>query len=433
VPATVIVGAQWGDEGKGKIVDLLAQHSDVVCRYNGGPNAGHTILVGDETYKLRHLPAGILSGKDCVIGAGCVVDPGSLCEELDDLERRGFSTERLHLSGNAHLVMPWHLAIDQASERRLGKLRIGTTRRGIGPTYADKAYRLGIRVQDLLDPKILRQKIEVALAEKNLWLVQVYGADPVELEALARLSEQYAQRLRPYIADTSLLVDQALRDGKRVLFEGAHGTLLDIDHGTYPFVTSSPTVAGGATTGIGIGPTRIDSVLGVAKAYLTRVGEGPFPTEIEGPDQARMRELGGEYGTVTGRERRCGWLDLVGLRYAARLSGFTALALTKLDVLSAFRELPVCVRYRLPSGEETVDFPAHQSDFHAAEPVYEVLPGWEEPIGDVEELADLPEAARRYVAFVEQELDVPVTLVGTGAERERVLTGSGGVAASLAH
>jgi adenylosuccinate synthase len=433
VPATVIVGAQWGDEGKGKIVDLLAQHSDVVCRYNGGPNAGHTILVGNETYKLRHLPAGILSGKECVIGAGCVVDPGSLCKELDDLERRGFSTERLLLSGNAHLVMPWHLAIDQASERRLGKLKIGTTRRGIGPTYADKAYRLGIRVQDLLDPKILRQKIEVALAEKNLWLERVYGVDPVELDELAARSEEHAQRLRPYIADTSLLVDEALRAGKHVLLEGAHGTLLDIDHGTYPFVTSSPTVAGGATTGIGIGPTRIDSVLGVAKAYLTRVGEGPFPTEIEGPDQERVRELGGEYGTVTGRERRCGWLDLVGLRYAARLSGFTALALTKLDVLSAFAELPVCVRYRLPGGEETADFPAHQSDFHGAEPVYELLPGWEEPIGDVEELDDLPEAARRYVAFVERELGVPVTLVGTGAERERVLSGSGGIAASLAH
>jgi len=428
----VIVGAQWGDEGKGKIVDLLAQHSDVVCRYNGGPNAGHTILVGDETYKLRHLPAGILSGKECVIGAGCVVDPGSLCEELDDLERRGFSTGLLRLSGNAHLVMPWHLAIDQASERRLGKLKIGTTRRGIGPTYADKAYRLGIRVQDLLDPKILRQKIEVALAEKNLWLERVYGVRRFELDELALRSEEFAQRLRPYIADTSLLVDRALRDGKRVLFEGAHGTLLDIDHGTYPFVTSSPTIAGGATTGIGIGPTRIDSVLGVAKAYVTRVGEGPFTTEIEGADQEHVRELGGEYGTVTGRERRCGWLDLVGLRYAARLNGFTSLALTKLDVLSSFSELPVCVRYRLPSGDETPDFPAHQSDFHQAEPVYEVLPGWDEPIGDAAELADLPAAARRYVAFVEQELDVPVTLVGTGAERERVLSGSGGVAASLA-
>jgi adenylosuccinate synthase len=432
VPATVIVGAQWGDEGKGKIVDLLALRSDLVCRYNGGPNAGHTIEIDGETYKLRHLPAGILSGKECVIAAGCVVDPGSLCEELDELEARGFPTDGVRLSGNAHLVMPWHLAIDQASERRLGKLRIGTTRRGIGPTYADKAYRLGIRVQDLLDPKILRQKIEVALAEKNVWLERVYGLAPVELAELATRSEAYARRLRPYVADTSLLVDRALRDGKQVLFEGAHGTLLDIDHGTYPFVTSSPSIAGGATTGVGIGPTRIDAVLGVAKAYVTRVGEGPFPTEIEGPEQARVRELGAEFGTVTGRERRCGWLDLVGLRYAARLSGFTALALTKLDVLSAFAEIPVCVRYRLRDGSETADFPAHQSDFHQASPIYEVLPGWQEPIDGAEELDDLPDAARRYVDFVERRLEVPVTLVGTGASRKRVLVGAGGVEASLA-
>jgi adenylosuccinate synthase len=317
--------------------------------------------------------------------------------------------------------MPWHLTIDRGSERRLGKLKIGTTRRGIGPTYADKAYRLGIRVQDLLDPKILRQKIEVALAEKNDWLVRVYGAEPIELEELAERYESYAQRLRPYIADTSLLVDQALRRGRSVLFEGAHATLLDLDHGTYPFVTSSSTLAGGAATGIGIGPTRIDSVLGVAKAYVTRVGAGPFPTEIEGPDGARLRELGGEYGTVTGRSRRCGWLDLVALRYAARLNGFTSLALTKLDVLSAFAELPVCVRYRLRDGTHREEFPAHQSDFHHCKPGYEVLPGWGEPIGDVESFADLPDAARRYVEFVESELDVEVTLVGIGADRESVL------------
>jgi adenylosuccinate synthase len=313
--------------------------------------------------------------------------------------------------------MPWHLAIDQAGERRLGKLQIGTTRRGIGPTYADKAYRLGIRLQDLFDPKILRQKIEVALAEKNVWLERVYGVDPIELEELAGRYEGYARRLRPYLADTSLLVDRALRDGKRVLLEGAHGTLLDIDHGTYPFVTSSPTVAGGATTGIGIGPTRIDAVIGVTKAYVTRVGAGPFPTEIEGPDQERVRELGGEFGTVTGRERRCGWLDLVGLRYAVRLNGITSLALTKLDVLSAFGELPVCTQYELPDGTTTKEFPAHQSDFHHCRPVYETLPGWGEPLdGD-----ELPDAARRYVEFVEQELDVEVCLVGTGAEREQVL------------
>jgi adenylosuccinate synthase len=319
------------------------------------------------------------------------------------------------------VIMPWHVAIDGAGERRLGKLAIGTTKRGIGPTYADKAFRLGIRIQDLFDPKILRQKLEVALAEKNVWLERVYGAAPLELEELAGRYESYAQRLRPYITDTSLLVDRALRDGKAVLLEGAHATLLDLDHGTYPFVTSSSTIAGGAPTGIGIGPTRIDEVIGVAKAYVTRVGEGPFPTEIEGPGQERLRDLGGEVGTVTGRNRRCGWLDLVGLRYAVRVNGITSLALTKLDVLSAFAELPVCVRYRLRDGTETDEFPAHQSDFHHCAPVYETLPGWQEPLGGLTDAGDLPSAARGYVDFIEERLEVPVTLVGTGRERERVL------------
>jgi adenylosuccinate synthase len=426
VPATVIVGAQWGDEGKGKIVDLLAQHADVVCRYQGGPNAGHTIIVDGETFKFRQMPSGILSGKQCVIGAGCVVDPEVLIEELDDLAARGIETEGLvHLSGNAHLILPWHVALDQASERRLGKLQIGTTRRGIGPTYADKAARLGIRVQDLLDPKILREKIEVALAEKNLWLERVYGVEPLELEEVASPLERFAQRLRPYVADTSLLVDRALDDGQFVLFEGAQATLLDLDHGTYPFVTSSNPVAGYASVGMGIGPTRIDAVVGVSKAYVTRVGEGPFPTEIEGPDQERVRELGGEFGTVTGRERRCGWLDLVALRYAVRVNGITSLALTKLDVLSAFDELPVCVAYRLPDATETRDFPAHQSDFHHAAPVYETLAGWAEPLDEVGSVEALPEAARAYVGFVERELGVEVSLIGTGAEREAVLATRG--------
>jgi adenylosuccinate synthase len=425
VPATVIVGAQWGDEGKGKIVDLLAEHCDLVCRYNGGPNAGHTIVADGETYKLKHIPSGILQGKECVIGAGCVVDPQVLIEELDDLESRGVSTELVRLSGNAHLVMPWHRSIDSASERRLGKLQIGTTKRGIGPTYADKAYRLGIRVQDLLDRKILRQKIEVALAEKNVWLKRVYSEEPVEPEGLVERYESFADRLGPMIADTSLLVDRALRDGRHVLLDGAHGTLLDLDHGTYPFVTSSPTVAGGAAVGTGIGPTRIDAVIGVAKAYVTRVGEGPFPSEIEGPDQERLRELGGEFGTVTGRDRRCGWLDLVALRYAARLNGFTSLALTKLDVLSAFAELPVCVRYRLRDGSETEDFPAHQSDFHHCEPVYETLPGWQEPLHELTDVAELPAAARSYVELIEDRLGVDVCLIGTGRERERVLSARG--------
>ncbi len=421
MPATVVVGAQWGDEGKGKIVDLLAQHADLVCRYQGGPNAGHTIVVGDETFKIRATPSGVISGKLSVIGAGCVVDPEVLIGELDDLEARGIDTSVIVLSGNAHLIMPWHIAIDRASERRLGKLQIGTTRRGIGPCYSDKASRIGIRVQDVLDPKILRQKIEVALAEKNVWLERVYEVEGFDLDEVATRYESYAKRLRPIVGDASLIVDQALREGKDVLFEGAQATLLDLDHGTYPFVTSSNPIASGAATGIGIGPTRIDRVLGVTKAYVTRVGEGPFPSEIDGPDQKRLRDLGGEFGTVTGRERRCGWLDLVALRYAVRLNGMTSLALTKLDVLSAFAELPVCVAYRLRDGSETPHFPAHQSDFHHARPVWKTLPGWTEALDDASNRDELPVEARRYVEFVEKELGIPVELVGVGAARERVL------------
>ena len=369
MPATVIVGAQWGDEGKGKIVDLLAQHSDLVCRYQGGPNAGHTIVLGDETFKIRQIPTGRAAGQDVADRRRAAWSTRRCSSRRSTTSRRAASrsTGVVLLSGDAHVIMPWHVAIDQASERRLGKLQIGTTRRGIGPCYADKALRIGIRVQDLLDPKILRQKIEVALAEKNLWLERVYGEQPLELEELAERLEGYAQRIRPFVADTSLLVDRALKDGQSVLLEGAQGTLLDVDHGTYPFVTSSNTVAANAATGVGIGPNRIDRVIGVAKAYVTRVGEGPFPTEIDGPDHDRVREIGHEYGTVTGRNRRCGWLDLVALRYAVRVNGIDRLALTKLDVLSHFAELPVCTRYRLRDGEETEDFPAHQSDFHAAD------------------------------------------------------------------
>ena len=372
MPATVIVGAQWGDEGKGKIVDLLALDSDFVCRYQGGPNAGphdrrRRRDVQDPADPERRPAREDL--RDRRRAASSI--PRSFWRRWTSSSRAGVSTEVVHLSGEAHLIMPWHVAIDQASERRLGKLQIGTTRRGIGPCYADKAARLGIRVQDLLEPKILRQKIEVALAEKNVWLERVYGVPPLDLEEIAAQLESFAQRIRPYVSDTSLLVDRALHEGREVLLEGAQGTLLDLDHGTYPFVTSSNTVAGNAATGIGIGPNRIDRVIGVTKAYVTRVGEGPFPTEIEGSDQERVRELGGEFGTVTGRERRCGWLDLVALRYAVRLNGITSLALTKLDVLSHFAELPVCVAYRLRDGTETYEFPAHQSDFHHCRPVYE--------------------------------------------------------------
>ncbi len=413
----MIVGAQWGDEGKGKIVDLLAQSADLVCRYQGGPNAGHTVVVGDATYKIRQIPTGIIAGKRCAIGAGCVVDPEVLVSELDELESRGHDTrELLFVSGNAHLVMPWHVALDGARERRLGRLQIGTTRRGIGPAYADKATRIGIRVQDLLDPKILRQKLELAVTEKNVWLERVYGLEPFDVEDVVRAQLGFAERLGPHVADTSLLVDRSLRGGERVLFEGAQGTMLDLDHGTYPFVTSSSPIAAGAAVSFGIGPNRIEEVLGVAKAYVTRVGEGPFPSEIVGPDHERVQTLGHEFGTVTGRERRCGWLDLVALRFAVRVNGITSLALTKLDVLSAFAELPLCVRYRLPDGSETEDFPSHQSDFHHCRPVFDVLPGWETSIGD-----ELPDAARGYVRFVEDALGVPVTLVGTGAAREHVL------------
>jgi adenylosuccinate synthase len=421
MPATVVVGAQWGDEGKGKIVDLLAQQSDVVCRYQGGPNAGHTIVADGETWKLRQMPSGVVSGTRSVIGAGCVVDPQVFLDEIDLLVERGIDPSIVVLSGNAHLIMPWHVTIDQASERRLGSLQIGTTRRGIGPAYADKASRIGIRVQDVLDPKILRQKIEVALAEKNLWLERIYEADGFDLEEVWAHYAGYAERLAPFVGDASLLVDEALRGGKNVLFEGAQATMLDLDHGSYPFVTSSNPIASGAATGIGIGPTRIERVLGVAKAYVTRVGEGPFPSEIQGPDQQRLQQLGGEFGTVTGRVRRCGWLDLVALRYAVRVNGLTSLALTKLDVLSDFAELPVCVAYRLRDGSETPHFPAHQSDFHHAESVWEVLPGWQQPLDQAGTRDELPEAARRYVDFVERELDVPVELVGVGAARERVL------------
>ena len=417
MPATVIVGAQWGDEGKGKIVDLLAQESDLVCRYQGGPNAGHTIVVGGETYKIRQIPTGIIAGKRSAIGAACVVDPGVLVSELDELEARGHEIEGLlFVSGNAHLIMPWHVALDGARERRLGRLQIGTTRRGIGPAYADKATRIGIRVQDLLDPKILRQKLELAVAEKNVWLERVYELEPFDVEEIVETHLGLAERLAPYVSDTSLLVDCSLRAGERVLFEGAQGTLLDLDHGTYPFVTSSNPIAAGAAVSFGIGPNRIDEVLGVSKAYVTRVGEGPFPSEIEGPEHERVQALGHEFGTVTGRERRCGWLDLVALRFAVRVNGMTSLALTKLDVLSEFAELPVCVRYRLEDGSETEEFPAHQSDFHHCRPVFRTLLGWETAIED-----ELPEAARSYVSFVEDTLGVPVTLVGTGAGRERVL------------
>jgi adenylosuccinate synthase len=420
---TVVVGTQWGDEGKGKIVDLLAERADVVARYQGGNNAGHTLVLGDETYKLRLVPSGVLwPGTLCVLGAGVVLDPEVLIEELDGLEERGLDLSGVRISGNAHLIMPWHKIIDAVSELMLGRLQIGTTRRGIGPTYADKASRVGIRVQDLLDEKILRQRIQTALSVKNVLLRKIYHQRPLDKDVLTEQTLRYAERIRPFIADTSLIVNRAMDDGQTVLCEGAQATLLDLDHGTYPFVTSSNPIAGGACVGLGIGPTRITAVLGVAKAYLTRVGAGGFPSEADEEGSARIREHGREYGTVTGRERRCGWLDLVGLRFAARINGLTQLAVTKLDVLSIFDRIPVCVGYRLPDGTELDEFPAHQSDFHHAQPVYEELEGWNTDISGVRTFDALPAAARGYLEFIEQQVGVPVAIVGTGQRRDQIIT-----------
>lgn len=422
MPATVVIGAQWGDEGKGKVVDLLAERSDVVARYQGGNNAGHTIVTGDEVYKLHLIPSGVLyPGTTCIIGNGTVIDPGVLVQEIDGLEDRGVDVSGLRISANAHLIMPYHIALDGASEMKLGRFSIGTTGRGIGPCYEDKAARVGIRVQDLLDESILVRKLEVALEFKNAILTRIYELEAMDARAIAAEMLVYAERLHPFIADTGLLIAEALDNDRPVLFEGAQGTMLDIDHGTYPFVTSSNPIAGAACTGLGVGPTRIDSVLGVSKAYTTRVGEGPFPTEIAGDEGREMQERGHEFGTTTGRQRRCGWIDLVALRYSARLSGMTQLALTKLDVLSGFSRLRVCVGYKRRSGKIISEFPLHQSTFHAAEPVYEDLEGWDEDIAGVQRLDDLPAAARAYVERIHSAVGVPITLIGTGQGRHEVI------------
>jgi adenylosuccinate synthase len=422
MPATVIVGAQWGDEGKGKVVDLLAERSDVVVRYQGGNNAGHTIVRDGETFKLHIIPSGILYPNTlCIIGNGTVVDPGVLCEEIDGLEARGISVDRLRLSSAAHLIMPYHVLLDSAAEIKLGRFSIGTTRRGIGPCYQDKAARVGIRAQDLLDESILVRKLAIALEQKNELLHKLHDIAPLDPKAVADEVLRHAERLRPFIADTSLLVNRALDAGKRVLFEGAQGTMLDIDHGTYPFVTSSNPVAGAACTGAGVGPTRIDGVLGVAKAYVTRVGEGPFPTETDDAAGTHMLEVGHEFGTTTGRQRRCGWLDLVALRYSARISGITELAITKLDVLSGLPTLKVCVAYETKDGERLRDLPDNQSVFHGCRPVYDEVPGWTEDITECRELDELPPKARHYVDLIQAALGIPVTLIGTGQGRHQVI------------
>jgi adenylosuccinate synthase len=422
MPGIVIVGAQWGDEGKGKLTDLLAERADAVVRFQGGNNAGHTIVRGGQTWKLHLMPSGILQpGKLCVIGNGVVIDPKVLTDELEELRRRGIDTSALRISANAHLIMPYHLMLDHAGEARLGKLQIGTTRRGIGPCYSDKAARLGIRVQDLLDEKILKQKIIAALEPKRLSL-RPYAKDPrLDLQAMTEEYLTYGHRLEPFIADTSRLVLDRLERDELVVFEGAQGALLDIDHGTYPFVTSSNPVAGAACIGAGVGPKHIDEVWGVAKAYVTRVGAGPFPSEIDGPLADEIRERGGEYGTTTGRARRVGWLDLVALRYAARINSMTALAITKLDVLSGMQTICVCTRYRGPEGAGWSDFPYHQTALHHAAGDYVELPGWSEDLSECRSEDELPDAARQYLQLVSDFVGVPVALIGVGPGREEII------------
>jgi len=421
MPATVLVGAQWGDEGKGKITDILAREMDLIVRYQGGNNAGHTVIAGDVKLALHLVPSGILrQNVTPVIGDGVVVDPAVLLEEMDALAAQGISCDRLLVSGNAHLIMPYHLELDRVTERFLGRAKLGTTRRGIGPAYADKAARIGLRVQDLTDMKIFSAKLEVALKEKNAILSKVYNRLPLDAKRIMAEYETYARRLSPYIADTSLVVWRALRDGLRVLFEGAQGTLLDVDHGTYPFVTSSNPIAGGASTGGGIGPREINRVIGIAKAYVTRVGSGPFPSEDLGPDGERIGERGAEFGTTTGRKRRCGWLDAVLLRYAARLNSLSDLFITKLDVLSGFETVTLCVGYRY-EGETYEEFPPHQTIFHKCEPIYEELAGWPSDISGARSFEDLPAEARSYVGRIEEVSGVPVTLVSVGPARDQTV------------
>jgi adenylosuccinate synthase len=421
MPATVIVGAQWGDEGKGKITDLLAEQADAVVRFQGGNNAGHTIVRGQEEWKLHLIPSGILyPGKKCVIGNGVVIDPRVLIGELDALRARRVDVSGLRISANAHLIMPYHLLLDSAGETRLGSLAIGTTRRGIGPCYADKAARLGIRMQDLLDEKILKKKIVAAMEPKRLSLRPYEKAPELDLRTMTEEYLTFGHRLEQHIADTSKLMWELLGARKTVILEGAQGAMLDIDHGTYPFVTSSNPLAGAATVGSGIGPRAIEEVWGVAKAYTTRVGAGPFPSELEGQMADLLRDRGGEFGTTTGRPRRTGWLDLVALRYAARLNTMTHLVITKLDVLSGLDRIQVCMRYQGADGAVFDDFPYHQTVLHHTRAELTELPGWREDLGECRTVSDLPDAAREYLELIAEQAGAPVALVGVGPGREQV-------------
>ncbi|HIK24313.1 MAG TPA: adenylosuccinate synthase [Thermosynechococcus sp. M46_R2017_013] len=417
----VVVGAQWGDEGKGKITDLLSKSADVVVRYQGGVNAGHTIVVKDQTLKLHLIPSGILyPDTQCIIGAGTVVDPKVLLEELEQLEQLGVSTENLLIAETAHVTMPYHRQLDIAAEERRGAHRIGTTGRGIGPTYADKSERVGIRMLDLLDAEQLAAKLEWAIAQKNLILEKLYGLAPLEPQPIIEEYCAYGERLRSHIVDGSLVLDDAIRRRRNILFEGAQGTLLDLDHGTYPYVTSSNPVAGGACVGAGIGPTMIDRVIGVAKAYTTRVGEGPFPTELLDEVGELLGTRGAEFGTTTGRRRRCGWFDAVIGRYAVRINGLDCLAITKLDVLDELPEIKVCVAYDI-DGERCEHFPSNAFKFARCRPIYETLPGWQQSTSHCRSLDDLPKAALNYLKFLAEIMSVPIAIVSLGAERSQTI------------
>jgi adenylosuccinate synthase len=418
MPAVVIVGAQWGDEGKGKATDLLGSRVDYVVKFNGGNNAGHTVVIGDQKYALHLLPSGILTpGCTPVIGNGVVVDLAVLFEELDGLTARGVDVSRLRISANAHVIADYNRSLDKVTERFLGSRRIGTTGRGIGPTYADKMNRVGIRIQDLFDENILTQKVEGTLELKNQVLTKIYNRRAVTVEQTVEELLSYAERLAPMVADTGLLLNQALDRGETVLLEAGQATLLDVDHGTYPFVTSSSATAGGACTGSGIPPTRIERVISVVKAYTTRVGEGPFPTELHDDAGENLRKVGHEYGTTTGRPRRCGWYDAVVARYAARVNGVTDFVLTKLDVLTGLEKVPVCVAYDV-DGVRHEEMPVNQTDIHHAVPVYEELPGWWEDISAARTLDELPPNAQKYVAAVEELSGARISAIGVGPQRD---------------
>ncbi|MEV6008276.1 adenylosuccinate synthase [Streptomyces sp. NPDC051976] len=421
MPALVLLGAQWGDEGKGKATDLLGGSVDYVVRYQGGNNAGHTVVVGDQKYALHLLPSGILSpGCTPVIGNGVVIDPAVLLSELSGLNGRGVDTSKLLISGNAHLITPYHQTIDKVTERFLGNRKIGTTGRGIGPAYADKINRVGIRVQDLFDESILHQKVDAALQDKNQVLVKIFNRRAISTDQVVEEYLGYADQIRDFVADTALVLNNALDEGKVVLMEGGQGTLLDVDHGTYPFVTSSNPTSGGACTGSGVGPTKITRVIGILKAYTTRVGSGPFPTELFDEDGEKLRTIGHEFGVTTGRNRRCGWFDAVIARYATRVNGLTDFFLTKLDILTGWERIPVCVAYEI-DGRRVEELPYSQSDFHHAKPVYEYLPGWSEDITKAKTFEDLPKNAQGYVKALEEMSGAPISAIGVGPGRTETI------------